>query len=445
MPPPAQRPDWKHLHLWQIQPVRDALVVALCVGVVWLGYKLSVVTVPLLLALTLAYLFEPLVSLLEERRVLGRRVSAVGIIALAVILVVVPVGIGVSFAVVQGVQVGQRLVSNGQQLLDSVQHPGDESLRNRLPGKVWRDLRDYLVEKGVNVNAPDTHDNPRPDPDRPPQPSPDADAKPVPHPPAPAPPSDLARALELFITWARDNAETLSKQIIAAGGGAVGAAWVLVSGLFGTVFAAFLTGFFFFFFCINYARVKQFIRGLIPDKRRDRTLDLLARMDRVIAGFVRGRLIISFIFVGYLTLAYWAIGVPAPLILGPLVGVLTLIPYAAWLGVPAAMLLMWLDPSDGLRGSWWWVLAAPLAVHVLMQVVDDYFLTPKVQGKNTDMEMPAILFASLAGGVLAGFYGLLIAIPAAACLKILLKEVFWPRFREWSKGRAEDVLPISKD
>jgi hypothetical protein len=33
----------------------------------------------------------------------------------------------------------------------------------------------------------------------------------------------------------------------------------------------------------------------------------------------------------------------------------------------------------------------------------------------------------------------------AACIKILLRELFWPRVREWAKGRASDVLPIEKN
>ena len=53
-----------------------------------------------------------------------------------------------------------------------------------------------------------------------------------------------------------------------------------------------------------------------------------------------------------------------------------------------------------------------------------------------------ILFSSIAGGVLAGFYGLLLAIPVAACVKILLNEVFWPRFKKWAEGKEQDFLPI---
>ena len=61
-----------------------------------------------------------------------------------------------------------------------------------------------------------------------------------------------------------------------------------------------------------------------------------------------------------------------------------------------------------------------------------------IQGKSTGMDTPTILFATLAGGSLMGIYGLLLAIPLAACLKILLQELFWPRFQEWIAGKRPD-------
>jgi predicted PurR-regulated permease PerM len=84
-------------------------------------------------------------------------------------------------------------------------------------------------------------------------------------------------------------------------------------------------------------------------------------------------------------------------------------------------------------------------VQVLTQFLDDYVLTPTIQGKSTNMDTPTILFASIAGGALAGIYGLLLAIPVAACIKILMREVFWPRFRAWAQGNASDPLPIQSD
>jgi predicted PurR-regulated permease PerM len=192
--------------------------------------------------------------------------------------------------------------------------------------------------------------------------------------------------------------------------------------------------------------VLAFWEGLIPEKRRGRAFDLLAQMDRVIAGFVRGRLTICGVMIVVHTVGYALIGVPAPLVIGPLVGVLTIVPYAAGaLGIPLAMLLLWIEPPTGFRGEWWWILGSPLVVTGIVQLLDDYVLTPRIQGQATRMDTPTILFASIAGGVLAGFYGILLAIPVAACLKILLEAVFWPRFRAWSEGREADFLPLSKE
>ena len=96
-------------------------------------------------------------------------------------------------------------------------------------------------------------------------------------------------------------------------------------------------------------------------------------------------------------------------------------------------LLLLDEPSMGL---------APIVVQGISQVLDDYILSPLIQGKSTDMSMPLILFASIAGGVLGGFYGLLLAIPVAACLKILFEEMVLPRIKAWASGDAPDVLPI---
>ena len=67
------------LHLWQIQGVRDALVIALFVVIFYAGYAMRSVTVPLLIAFGLAYLVEPLVESLCQRLRMSRP-AAVGTI-----------------------------------------------------------------------------------------------------------------------------------------------------------------------------------------------------------------------------------------------------------------------------------------------------------------------------------------------------------------------------
>ena len=102
------------------------------------------------------------------------------------------------------------------------------------------------------------------------------------------------------------------------------------------------------------------------------------------------------------------------------------------------------SPTDDLRDLLLRLLRSGASNPVLDQLLDDYVLTPAIQGKNTNMDTPTILFASIAGGSLAGIYGLLVAIPAAACIKILLREVFWPRVRRWAEGKERDFLPLER-
>ena len=95
---PAER-DPTRLHIWQIQAVRDALLIVLILGLLRLGYVMSAITVPLLIALLLAYLFEPLIDLVQTK-LRWTRTTAVTLILAAFICGVVTVVVPVSLVVV---------------------------------------------------------------------------------------------------------------------------------------------------------------------------------------------------------------------------------------------------------------------------------------------------------------------------------------------------------
>jgi len=421
---PAHRPhqgDWKRLHLWQMQPVRDILVLAAIFGVLWLGYSLSIVTVPMLIALALAYLFEPLVGWATRRRYASRSGAAAIIILAAGGLIILPAIVGLSFGAVQGVRQVQEIRGKLDQVIRSVKNPTDERLVPAEHDGPWRGVRNYIVdlhEREQKLADPQTA----------------GEVKPF-------------TPLDEGALWIEGNWADVSKKLLTTSGTDAFTAiakWVQSAGMIG--FMGFLTAFFFYFFCTGWGAVLAFWESLIPEQRKAKSFELITKMDAVISGFVRGRLTICGILVVYYTLAYWIIGVPAPLILGPIVAALALLPFVSGLGVPVAALLLWLDASGtGLHSHWAWIVFAPVVVFMIAQAMDDYVLTPAIQGKNTGMDTPSILFASLAGGTLAGVYGLLLAIPIAACIKILLREVFWPRFDAWAKGRARDFLPIGRD
>ncbi len=462
---PTRAPiDWRVLRLWQIQPLRDAALIIAVIGVLYLGKVLSLVTVPLLLALLLAYLVEPIVARLTRVRWISRQGAAVAIIAALGLVVVVPVVVGSVVGAIQGVSFLQRFGSNVTLLADVVAHPEKPQAAARLPNDSWRSLARELVELRKQADRARAQASgadeavERSIPQAAPPLAPDSasgvslPAEPVdgslsPSVAGPANPAAIQvyRGVETAIDWIKANSPTIGRTALSTGVSALetAARWLTS---FGTlVFGGFLTAFFFFFVCTGYGAVLEFWERLIPERKKGIAFNLMKQMDAVISGFVRGRLTICAILIAYYTFAYWLIGVPAPLILGPIIGTLALVPYAAAVGMPMAMLLIWVGPNlAGFQGEWWWIVGAPLGVSAISQVLDDYVLTPTIQGKSTGMDTPTILFASLAGAVLAGFYGLLVAIPVAACIKILLKETVWPRLRDWAQGKATDPLPISR-
>lgn len=467
----ADRPesrDWRSMHLWQFQPVRDLLIVAALIAILYVGYRVSLVSVPMLLAMLLAYMFEPLVRALTARRWFSRPGVAIAIIVAAFFVIVVPVSIGVGTAAIQGVKMARDVAGKCQNVLTVVRFSRDT--RETLPGQKYGTIsweptgpestktlpvfvgiseQGAAFAKDANAAFAKLPPNLQPlviklvEKDHPQEKS---------EPPAPEAErdSDMHALLESSIIWVQDHASiigaALSEKALGSGAEAVGTALRTFRSIAHLGLTLLLTAFFFFFFSTGYGKVLSFWEGLIPERKKSRVMELLEKMDRVIAGFIRGRLTICATLMLYYTGAYWFMGVPAPLLIGPIVGAMAIVPFITILAMPIAVVLMVLEPSGwAFEQHWWWVVGAPIGAYLVERALDDYILTPTIQGKHTEMAFPAILFSSLAGGVLAGVYGLLIAIPVAACLKIVLKEVFWPRFQAWAEGRERDFLPISHE
>ncbi|MEM1166168.1 MAG: AI-2E family transporter [Planctomycetota bacterium] len=445
--------NWQRLHLWQIQPLRDLGVIAAIFGLIWLGYKLSVVTVPLLLALLITYLFEPLVRRLTAKNHFSREGVAIGIIIGAGVLVVLPIIIGLGYGVGSGSEFARSVSGNLVTLRAAVVDGSDESL-NELPNNAWRsaatrlrEINDSLAQdrapSGMPIEvvpelAPETTDT-------------DANstaeaADPPDEPPPPRRASWLEITVAGFIIdaadWAQANQARIGQQALGTFTEALGAALRFLGSLGYLLFSGFLTAFFFYFICTGYGKLLQWFEQLIPTAQRDRVIKLAKQMDGAIAGFIRGRLIIAFVLAIAFSIAYAIIGTPNAILVGLATGILGIVPYLSMVGVVLAWVFMILDPAEGARGAWWWILIGPPLVYAVVQAIDEYTLTPYIVGKSTDINAPTVLFATIAGAALGGFYGVLLAIPVAACAKIVIREIIWPKFQAWVRGEAADPLPL---
>ena len=471
-------PNAADRHLWQIQPLRDLTWILILFLLFWLGYAMRDVTVPLLVALLLTYLFAPVVSLLERRFRFPRPLAAGAILGVGGIGVLLALALTVPLAVTQtasfvdAVRRGKydnaidRLVDLSP---DSVQ-PQIEAFVAR--GQSWLGIStvDDLASDDSDDGALRNHD----------QASNDAVSSAG---STSDPTSESARPTVIHVageashssTGARSDEAALSDERIRMivqeelnsqssdagaetlkpGGnqwfGWVGSgarrAWELVLGSIHLGILIFLIPFYFFYFTVTWPRMVSFFQGMIVESHRDHALYLLREMDKAVSGFVRGRIVIAFILAIMYAVGWTIVGVPYALPLGLLIGCFTLVPYLGGIGLPLSVGLMAADQFslvEAERMAWWGIILWPSLVYLICQFADDYALTPLIAGRATNLDPVSIVVAILAGGALAGLYGMLIAIPVAACIKILLREVFMPRIREWVDGKVDDPLPIEE-
>lgn len=466
----------RRLHIWHIQAVRDLLLLAAVVAIFWAGYALRAVTVPLLVALLLAYLFEPLVNKLSKLPRMNRFRAVASILIAGIVVVVIGLAIVVPLTVSQtsrlidDVSEGRfraQVAKLGKYIPESY-HDQFSNVLDLLPGEAepvppeieLDEDGDGKPDNPVEAAQKEVENNTNKNGET--EPAPDViiadETIGKEGPPVPMRLSEMdenhlrvlideqiqSRANEIeekADAAAEPNWLELAQQGLGTVGSVIG--FIVQIGLL-----AFLIPFYFYFFSLWYPTVLTFFSQFIKDAKRERTVTLLKKMDAVVAGFVRGRIVIAFIMGVLLAIGWMICGVPYAIPAGLIVGIFCAVPYLGLVGIPLAVGLLFFDqlglPADE-RMPWWGILLWPNLVFGIVQFLDGYVLTPIISGKATNLDPVTILVAVLAGGSVLGIYGMLLAIPLAACAKILVTDVLMPKVRDWKRGRAEDPLPIDRD
>ena len=215
-------------------------------------------------------------------------------------------------------------------------------------------------------------------------------------------------------------------QSLDIGVGVVGSAISLTTYL---IVSAVIVLFCFFYFSWKLPQMAAWFVPYLPVSGREHALELVGRMDHTVSAFVRGRLIQVSVITVVLSTGWYFCGVPYWLLLGVLGGMLNLIPYAAVISWPIAVLLAVLDALSGGNFSWTWAVILPSLVYFTAQGLDGWIVEPMVQGQATDLDPLTVMLVVLLGAAVAGLLGMLLAIPVAACVKILASELLLPKLR----------------
>jgi predicted PurR-regulated permease PerM len=172
--------------------------------------------------------------------------------------------------------------------------------------------------------------------------------------------------------------------------------------------------------------LKRTAIGVIPLKARPKTLAVVADLEKVLGGFIRGQLIVGAIIGTCITVALLLLHVKYAVLIGVFAGIFDVIPYVGAIVafVPAVGLALFQDGvSQAALAHAGWVA---LTFIVIFQL-EGHFIAPKIVSDSVGLSPLWVILAILCGGELLGIPGMFLAVPIAAMLRVLLMH-FVPRF-----------------
>jgi predicted PurR-regulated permease PerM len=436
----------------RIRNVQWLIVIAVVAGALILGYYLSAVFVPLLVALAIAYILNPLVVKLQKKG-LSRTKS---VLLIFLLFIVAAAGIGTWFAtsVVSDVRsMGDEL----GRLIDKVEEDQDEWLASwnesvpesaRIdPDQVTLDAvydvaRERLLPSQSAIDTPE-----------------EAMAR-----------ADMVAARSGLLT----NFQQLDQDrnfVLTAGeldpeefaladtdsdGRIVTQEWfarfgapipqqdaravapearVAAEGIFSAVSSGVVTLFTFllfitlvplytWYFMVGFDKFVAKGQEYLPGAHRPRIEKILKEIDAMLKAFFRGRIVIVVVIVVLTTIVYLVFGVRYAVLLGLMAGVGVLIPYAS-------MVLSWIPAMIimAITGQGWVsILLMSVFFHVV-QAFEQYVLTPKMLGDAVELHPVTLLVGVFVMGSLFGIFGALLAVPLTAIAKTLGREFLLPYFK----------------
>lgn len=189
---------------------------------------------------------------------------------------------------------------------------------------------------------------------------------------------------------------------------------------------------FFVAFCLYLPGIHDWIWQFLPASRKKQITKASEKIYAASIMFLRTRLIIAVIMAVIFSVGWAITGVPYWLLLGVLTGFLNIIPYASGFGWIIALLVNALETNspDELIPA----LILPTIIFAGAQLLEGWVLTPVIQGEKLNVNPIVVLFAVLAGGVLFGILGMLLAIPLVAAIQIVFKDIIKPELLSWAKN-----------
>jgi predicted PurR-regulated permease PerM len=167
---------------------------------------------------------------------------------------------------------------------------------------------------------------------------------------------------------------------------------------------------------LDQSRLERFWLSLAPTARRPELLAIWREIESCLGGYVRGELLLMTSIGVLASLGYLLIGLPYPLALGVLAGLLEFVPMVGPIlgAIPAIIVALSISPQAALL---------VLVYSIVIQVVENNILVPRLMGRSVGVSPVIVILAVFTFSSLLGITGAFLAIPLAAILQVLMDHL----------------------
>jgi predicted PurR-regulated permease PerM len=173
-----------------------------------------------------------------------------------------------------------------------------------------------------------------------------------------------------------------------------------------------------FYLLLDWHSLLRRLKNGIPRRWVGKVTGLAHEVDGLLAQYLRGQLTVMLVLAAYYSILLTLCGFDVALPVGLITGLLVFIPYLGFgVGLILALIAATLQ-FDGFQG-----LISVALVYGFGQIMEGFFLTPRLVGERIGLHPLAVIFALLAFGQIFGFVGVLLALPASAIVMVAIKHV----------------------
>ncbi len=222
------------------------------------------------------------------------------------------------------------------------------------------------------------------------------------------------------------------KSILDMAGSFIASGYDLAMGIFNW----FLVLLYVVFIMLDYERLLRGFKHLVPPKYRPTVLSISNDVKSSMNHYFRGQALVALCVGVLFCIGFSIIHMPMAIVLGLFIGLLNMVPYLQLISLLPTTLLCLVVSADSQIDFWniWW---SCMAVYIIVQLIQDLILTPKIMGKAMGLN-PAIILLSLSiWGTLLGFIGLIIALP--------LTTLILAYYETYIISREDGETPEEKD